>query len=56
MLDVREFSTRLLERPASALDGLFEHLAAEADARLAADGIAPADRDLRRFIEVRYVK
>ncbi len=55
ILHVRELSTHLLETSAPALDGLFERLAAEADAQLDADGIIPSDREMRRFIEVRYV-
>lgn len=55
ILHVRELSTHLLEPDALELDGLFGRLAREADAQLEADGIAPSDREISRFVEVRYV-
>jgi len=56
ILHVHELSCSLRE-PLSlkAIDDLFVGLTRDADALLETDGIAPRDRTMRRFAEVRYV-
>lgn len=56
ILHVHELSLNLREPfDNGVIDGLFEPLVRTADRQLEADNIDPADRQMRRFVEVRYV-
>ncbi|MEZ0215406.1 MAG: hydantoinase/oxoprolinase family protein [Xanthobacteraceae bacterium] len=56
VLHVHERST-LLREPFSSIEltAIFDALIGEAHAQLESDGIAPSDRQMRHFVEVRYV-
>jgi N-methylhydantoinase A len=56
LMHVRELSLNMREPfKLNELQAAFHSLSQEADEELARDGIAPQDRVIRRFIEVRYV-
>jgi N-methylhydantoinase A len=55
ILHVREVSRNLREPFGPEIEATFKDLVHEADEQLDRDGVAPANRSMRRFVDVRYV-